>query len=107
MLATTEIILSTWAKIALSALPRRSLDDIEEKLTIAQRCHHKPAPFEWRIGLIVAPSAECHELIQVEVGATVGALHDVMDIEPPPHTAGLAAPARSREHLRPNQRPVG
>jgi hypothetical protein len=92
-------------QIALRTQPRRSFDDIKEEPTIAQRCHHEPAPFERRIGLVVAPSAERHELIQVEVGAPLGALHDVMDIQPPPHAAGLATPARSREYLCANRRP--
>ena len=82
-------------------------DELEAKLTIAQRGHHEPAPFVRRIGQIMAPLAERHELIQVEVGAPLGTLHDVMDIQPPPHTASLATPARSREYLRPNRRPFG
>ena len=71
-------------------------DELEAKLTIAQRGHHEPAPFVRRIGQIMAPSAERHELIQVEVRASLGALHDVMNIEPPPYTAGLATPPTVR-----------
>jgi hypothetical protein len=89
------------------ARPPRSLYDVEAELTIAQRHHHEPAPFERRIGQIVAPSAERHELIQVEVGTPPGAFYDVMDIEPPPHTAGPATPARSRQHPRSTRRPFG
>jgi hypothetical protein len=81
------------------------LDDIEEELTIAQHRHHEPAPFERGIGQIVAPRAR-----RADSGRSrspLGALHDVMDIQPPPHAAGLATPARSREHPRPNRRPFG
>ena len=56
----------TWAKIGVR-VPRRSLDDLEAELTIAQGGHHEPAPFVRRIGLVVAPPAERYQLIQIEV----------------------------------------
>src|SRR5215471_13251665 len=86
---------------------RRSLDELEAKPTIAQAAHHEPASFVWRVGLVVTPAAERHQLIQIEVGSALGALEDVMDIQASPHATGLATPARSREHLRPNRRPFG
>jgi hypothetical protein len=78
---------------------------VEAEPAIAQEGHYEPAAFVRRIRLIVAPSAERNELIQVEIGASLGPLNDVMDIEASPHVTGLAAPAGSREHLRPNRRP--
>ncbi len=61
------IILPTWAKIGFRGLPRRSLDDLETELTIAQGGHHEPTPFVRCIGLVVAPPTECDQLIQFEV----------------------------------------
>ena len=54
------------SKTTLHARPRRSLDDIEEELTIAQRRNHEPVPFKGCIGQIVAPSAERYKLIPRE-----------------------------------------
>jgi hypothetical protein len=75
-------------------LLRCSLDELKAKLTIAQSAHDEPAPFVWRVGLVVTPPAERHQLVEVEVGAALRAFHHMMDIQAPPHATGLAAPAR-------------
>ena len=48
-----------------------SPDHIEVELTVAQRRDHEPPAQVRRIGLIVAPAAKGHQLIQVEVGAAL------------------------------------
>jgi hypothetical protein len=55
--------------VALSVAPRlrRALDELEAKLTIAQGAYREPAPFVWRVGLVVTPPAERDQSIQVEV----------------------------------------
>src|SRR5207302_1759265 len=86
---------------------RRPLDDLERKLACAQGGHHEAPPLIGRVGLVVAPAAERDQLIQVEVGAALGALDHVVDGQAASHTAGLTAPAGTREHLLPNGRPLG
>jgi hypothetical protein len=86
-------------------LLRRSLEDVEAELTIAQGGYHELTAFIRRIGLVVAPPAKRHKLIQIEIGAPLGALDDVVDIQASPHATGLATPGRSREDLRPNRHP--
>ena len=46
---------------------RRPLDDLERKLACAQGGRHEPPPLIGRVGLVVAPAAERHQLVQVEV----------------------------------------
>jgi hypothetical protein len=51
--------------------------------------------------LIVAAPAEGDEAIEVEIGAALGVLDDMMDIEPAKPAAGLATPpARARTSAR-------
>ena len=87
--------------------PPSLLDDLERKLACAQRGHNESPPLVRRVGLVMAPSAERDQLIQVEVGAALGALDHVVDVQAAPHAAGLTAPAGTREHLLPNGRPFG
>src|SRR5207253_4031130 len=87
--------------------PPSLLDDLERKLACAQRGHNESPPLVRRVGLVMAPSAERDQLIQVEVGAALGALDHVVHVQAAPHAAGLTAPAGPREHLLPNGRPLG
>ena len=66
-------VLPTWANAGTRACdaPVRPLDYLERKLTVAQRRNHEPAVQVRRIGLVVAPAAEGHQLIQIEVGAAL------------------------------------
>jgi len=41
----------------------RPLDDLERKLACARGDHHKTPSLIWRIGLVMAPPAERHQLI--------------------------------------------
>src|SRR5207253_4870746 len=83
----------------------RPLDYLERKLAGAHGGHHEPPPLIGCVGLVVAPAAERDQQIQVEVGAALCALDHVVDVQAAPHTAGLTAPAGTREHLLPNGRP--
>jgi hypothetical protein len=47
----------------------------------------------------VARPTERDQAVEVEVRAALGALDDVVDLEPGTHTAGLAAPLGSRQDL--------
>ena len=49
--------------------PPSLLDDLERKLACAQRGHNESPPLVRRVGLVMAPSAERDQQIQVEVGA--------------------------------------
>src|SRR5437660_4666812 len=106
--------LPTWAKLGFSALPRRPLDHVEAELAVAHRSHNKPAPFIERVRLIVAPSAERHQLAQIEVRPALRALDHMVDVQAPAAAAGLAAPGRARQHggatslplLRPGRGPA-
>jgi len=81
-------------KIDPFTLSRGSFDDVEMEPTVAQGGHHEPAPFIRRIGLIVAPGTEGHEVLEVEVRAALRAFHHVVDVEPTPHPA---RPKRRRQ----------
>src|SRR5262245_64903546 len=83
-----------------------SPDHIEVELTVAQRRDHAPAAQVRGIGLVVAPAAKSHQLIQVEVGAALCAFDHVVDVQAPPHTAGLAAPACPSQYPLTNQLPL-
>jgi hypothetical protein len=48
-----------------------SPDHVEVELTVTQRRHDEPATQVRCIGLIVAPTAEGHQLVEVEVGAAL------------------------------------
>jgi len=85
---------------------RRPLDDLERKLACAHGGHHESPPLIGCVGLVVAPAAEGHEVLEVEVRAALRRLHHVVDVEPAPHPAGLAAPAGPRQHRLTNQLPL-
>jgi hypothetical protein len=55
----------------------------------------------------VTPPTEGHEAIQVEVRATLGTLHQVVNVQSAPNAAGLAAPSGSREDFVSDGCPVG
>src|SRR5262249_53279936 len=93
--------------LARTFSPAISPDHIEAELTVAQRRDHEPAAQVRRIGLVVAPAAKGHQLIQVEVGAALCAFDQVVDVETTPYATGLTAPARPREDLLPNGLPLG
>jgi len=57
------------------------LDYLEHKLACAQGGHHEPPPLIRRIGLVVAPAAERHQLVQVEVRAALRPLDHMVDVE--------------------------
>jgi len=98
--------LPTWAKLGFSALPRRPLDHVEAELAVAHRSHNKPAPFIGRVRLIVAPSAERHQLAQIEVRPALRALDHMVDVQAAAAAAGLAAPAGSRQDDVPDGLPL-
>ena len=56
-------------------------DDLERKFACAQGGHHELPLLVGRVGLVVAPAAEGHQLIQVEVGTTLRALDYVVEVE--------------------------
>jgi len=86
--------------------PPSLLDDLERKLACAQRGHNESPPLVRRVGLVMAPSAERDQLIQVEVGAALGALDHVVDVQAAAAAAGLAAPAGSRQDDVPDGLPL-
>jgi hypothetical protein len=45
----------------------------------------------------MAPETECHQAVEVEVRAPLGALDDVVDLEGAPAATGLAPPAGAPE----------
>jgi hypothetical protein len=51
----------------------------------------------------MAPRAERHEAVEIEIRAPLGALDDVVDLEGAPAATGLAPPAGAPEH-RPSDR---
>jgi hypothetical protein len=85
----------------------RPLNHFDRKLACAQRAHQEAAPLIRCVRLVVTPSAERCQLIEVEVGAALRAFDHVVDIETPAHTTGLTASAHAREHLRPDSSPLG
>jgi len=67
-----HLVLPTWANFGFTdghAFPGSPPDHVEAELTIAQSGHNKPAPLVGRVGLVVTPPAERHQLVEVEVGA--------------------------------------
>jgi hypothetical protein len=54
-------------RIGLERSTPRPLDDLERKLTSSRRDHDERPPLIRRVGLVVAPAAERHQLAQVEV----------------------------------------
>ena len=56
------------------------LDYLERKLACAQSGHHEAPTLVRCIGLVVAPAAERHQLVQVEVRAALRPL-DHVDVE--------------------------
>ena len=84
-----------------------SRDHFEAELTVALRRDHEPAAQVRRIGLVVALAAEGHQLLQVEVGAAPCAFDHVVDVQAPPHTAGLAAPAGASQNPLSDRGPLG
>ena len=53
----------------------------------------------------MARGTERHQAVEVEVRAALGALDDVVDLQPSADAAGLAAPLASGQHLRANFAP--
>jgi len=47
--------------------PTRRLDYLERELAGAQGSHHEPPPLVGRVSLVVAPTTEGHEVLEVEV----------------------------------------
>src|SRR5437588_2282012 len=64
-------------------------DEVEAELARAHDRHQEPAPLVGRVRLVMTPSTERHQLVEVEVGAALRALHHVVDVEPAPHPTGL------------------
>ena len=100
--STPVVVVPTWAKRGFGALPRcslddvkgelavarglrcptaRPLDDLERKLAFAQSGHHEAPPLIGRVGLVVAPAAERHQLVQVEVRSALRAIDHMVDVE--------------------------
>src|SRR5262245_18558720 len=50
------------------------------------------------VGLAMAPSTERHQLVEIEVGAALSPLHQVVHVKPAPGSAGLTAPARADQN---------
>jgi len=71
-------------RIGLERSTPRPLDDLERKLTSSRSDHDETPPLIRRVGLVVAPAAERDQLIQVEVGAALGALDHVSGRRVPP-----------------------
>jgi hypothetical protein len=81
--------------------PRARRDDhrVEHKATAAERSDHEPSLDPRGIRLAVAGGAQRDQLIQIEIGATLGSLDHMMDIEPLAPPAGLAAPPGAAPHF--------
>ena len=83
-----------WANIGTRTEPGSTLcqpDDFERKLTCAQSDHDEPPPLIRRIGLVVAPAAERHRLVEVDVQ-----LHPVRSV----HLGRQRFVAGARTHCR-------
>src|SRR5262245_37806462 len=103
-------VLPAWANVPTEAarhLVRCLLDDLKRKLACAQGGDQEPPPLIRRIGLVVTPAAEGHQLIKIEVGAALCPFDHVVDVQAPPYAAGLAAPAGAAQNLRADRSPLG
>ena len=70
----------------------------ERKPSLATRRDDQAPPAIRRVGLAMAPSTEGHQLVEIEVGAPLGPLYQVVHIKPAPGSAGLTAPARADQN---------
>src|SRR5262249_4112834 len=71
---------------------RRPVHHVEREPTIPKGRDNQPAGGQRRIRLAVAGRAQRDRSVQIEIGATLGALDDMVDLEPAASAAGLAAP---------------
>ncbi len=73
------------------ALP---LENVECESPTPKRSHYEPTAAVRSIRSVVACAAEGDQLAEFKVGAALGPLEDMMDIQMGPASAGLTAPAR-------------
>jgi len=69
-------------------------NDLDREAPAAERVDHQPASHVGGVGLHMAHGTQGHQLVQIEVGPTLGVLDDMGDLEGAPAAAGLAPPAR-------------
>jgi hypothetical protein len=79
--------------------------DLDGEAAVAERGDNQPAARVRRIRLRVAPSTERHEAVEIEVRAPLGALHNVVDLEPGACAARLTDPPGAGENLRADPAP--
>ena len=79
---------------------------VEREPTIPKGRDNQPAGGQRRIRLAVAGRAQRDQSVQIEIGATLGALDDMVDLEPAASAAGLAAPPGTAPHLDADDLPL-
>src|SRR5262249_55438322 len=72
----------------------------ERKPSATSSGDYEPSPATRGVGQRMAPSTERHQLVEIEVGAALGPLHQVVHVKPAPGSAGLTAPTRARQDNR-------